>query len=84
MSSIRSTNAPSIDCANAQLYSAVRAPPTWKKPVGDGAKRNLIGRSVIAGRGYPGASSSGRGGQAVGGGQALSGAAIITVAICAG
>ena len=24
---------------SAQLYSAVRAPPTWKKPVGDGAKR---------------------------------------------
>ena len=29
--------------AIAQLYSAVRAPPTWKKPVGDGAKRRRSG-----------------------------------------
>src|SRR5258708_25752205 len=27
--------------AKSQLKSAVRAPPTWRKPVGDGAKRVL-------------------------------------------
>ena len=39
VSSMRSTNVPPTRLASAQLYSAVRAPPTWKKPVGDGAKR---------------------------------------------
>ena len=28
-----------LTSAKAQLKSAVRAPPTWSKPVGDGAKR---------------------------------------------
>ena len=40
VSSIRSTNVPPRRLASAQLYSAVRAPPTWKNPVGDGANRN--------------------------------------------
>ena len=39
VSSIRSTNVPPLWRASAQLNSAVRAPPTWKKPVGDGAMR---------------------------------------------
>ena len=39
VSSMRSTNVPPRRWASAQLYSAVRAPPTWKKPVGDGANR---------------------------------------------
>jgi hypothetical protein len=28
----------------------VRAPPTWKNPVGDGANRRRRGRSVITSR----------------------------------
>ena len=36
---MRKTNVPPRRLARAQLYKAVRAPPTWKKPVGDGAKR---------------------------------------------
>ena len=39
VSSIRSTNVPPCCFANAQLYNAVRAPPMWKIPVGDGANR---------------------------------------------
>ena len=39
VSSMRSTNVPPVWRASAQLNSAVRAPPTWKKPVGDGANR---------------------------------------------
>src|SRR3954447_19603392 len=40
VSSMRNTNLPPNRLAKAQLYNAVRAPPTWKKPVGDGANRN--------------------------------------------
>src|SRR6185436_3797533 len=43
VSSMRSTNVPPSRRAMAQLYSAVRAPPTWKKPVGDGANRRRGG-----------------------------------------
>ena len=32
VSSMRSTNVPPRCLASAQLYSAVRAPPTWKNP----------------------------------------------------
>src|SRR5690606_14514096 len=39
VSSMRSTNRPPDCRASAQLYRAVRAPPTWNMPVGDGAKR---------------------------------------------
>src|SRR5438067_3919135 len=41
VSSMRRMNVPSVWRANSQLNSAVRAPPTWRKPVGDGAKRTL-------------------------------------------
>src|SRR5262249_39314688 len=40
VSSMRSTKRPPDRRASAQLNSAVRAPPTWKNPVGDGAMRN--------------------------------------------
>src|SRR3546814_3768865 len=36
---MRSRNLPPWWRANSQLNSAVRAPPIWRKPVGDGAKR---------------------------------------------
>jgi hypothetical protein len=36
---MRNTKVPLFFSANSQLYNAVRAPPTWKYPVGDGAKR---------------------------------------------
>ena len=36
---MRSTATPPAWRANSQLYSAVRTPPTCRKPVGDGAKR---------------------------------------------
>src|SRR3546814_3856600 len=39
VSSMRSRNLPPWWRANSQLNSAVRAPPIWRKPVGDGAKR---------------------------------------------
>src|SRR6185295_686391 len=39
VSSIRSRNWPPNLRAYSQLKSAVRAPPTWRYPVGDGAKR---------------------------------------------
>src|SRR6266508_3595770 len=41
VSSMRRTNTPLWWRAKAQLKSAVRAPPTWKDPVGLGAKRTL-------------------------------------------
>src|SRR3954465_11998945 len=37
VSSIRSTKVPPVLRAKSQLKSAVRAPPTWRYPVGDGA-----------------------------------------------
>ena len=36
---MRKINVPLCARAKAQLYIAVRAPPTWSLPVGDGAKR---------------------------------------------
>src|SRR4051812_14747630 len=39
VSSMRSTNTPPDRRANSQLNNAVRAPPTCRYPVGDGAKR---------------------------------------------
>src|SRR5918992_5894185 len=40
---IRSTNSPPEPRARSQLYSAVLAPPMCSTPVGEGAKRTLIG-----------------------------------------
>ena len=42
VSSMRRMKTPLWCRAKAQLKSAVRAPPTWKEPVGLGAKRTLI------------------------------------------
>src|SRR5580704_15976734 len=39
VSSMRRTNVPPCWRTNSQLKSAARALPTWKYPVGDGAKR---------------------------------------------
>src|SRR5215831_1696373 len=39
VSSIRSSILPPCFFANSQLNSAVRAPPIWRKPVGEGANR---------------------------------------------
>src|SRR5436190_9319179 len=36
---MRSTNAPPVFFAHSQLKSAVRTPPMWRYPVGEGAKR---------------------------------------------
>jgi hypothetical protein len=36
---MRSTKTPLFPRAKSQLNSAVRALPTWKNPVGEGAKR---------------------------------------------
>src|SRR2546423_1489464 len=44
VSSTRMMNVPPWCFANSQLKIAVRAPPTWRCPVGDGAKRT---RTVI-------------------------------------
>src|ERR1041384_1828045 len=42
VSSIRRMNVPPLPRANSQLKSAVRALPTWRWPVGLGAKRRRI------------------------------------------
>ena len=42
VSSMRSRNLPPWWRANSQLNKAVRAPPIWRKPVGEGAKRVTI------------------------------------------
>src|SRR5262245_47199896 len=34
-------------CAKSQLKSAVRAPPMWRKPVGDGAKRTRTAELIF-------------------------------------
>ena len=39
VSSMRSTSVPPRRRAYSQLYRAVRTPPTWRSPVGDGQKR---------------------------------------------
>src|SRR4029453_3692822 len=41
--SIRRTTSPPLPRARSQLYSAVLAPPMCSTPVGEGAKRTLIG-----------------------------------------
>src|SRR5690242_19274271 len=41
VSSIRSRNLPPWWRAKSQLKRAVRAPPIWRKPVGEGAKRTV-------------------------------------------
>src|SRR4029450_6067520 len=43
VSSMRRMNVPRWWRARSQLKSAVRAPPTWRWPVGLGAKRTRIG-----------------------------------------
>src|SRR5215212_5982354 len=40
---MRSRNFPPWRRANSQLNKAVRAPPIWRNPVGDGAKRVTTG-----------------------------------------
>src|ERR1700741_3377567 len=49
VSSIRSTSVPPWPRASSQLYSAVRAPPMWSAPVGDGAKRTRTGSEEVGG-----------------------------------
>jgi hypothetical protein len=39
VSSMRRSIVPPCRRANSQLNRAVRAPPMWRKPVGEGAKR---------------------------------------------
>ena len=51
VSSIRRMKMPPWWRANAQENSAVRAPPMWRKPVGDGAKRVRTVGSGMDGRG---------------------------------
>src|SRR5215472_18292732 len=41
VSSIRSTNRPPVERANAQSYRAVRTLPTCRSPLGEGANRTL-------------------------------------------
>ncbi len=38
---------PPMWCAKSQLKSAVRAPPMWRKPVGDGAKRTRTAELML-------------------------------------
>src|SRR5262245_4530186 len=49
VSSMRRTNTPPVRRANSQLNSAVRAPPTCRYPVGEGAKRT---RGAVIRRGF--------------------------------
>src|SRR3989449_11744801 len=46
VSSMRRTKAPRWWRANSQLKSAVRAPPTWRWPVGPGANRTRTGEAI--------------------------------------
>src|SRR5262245_6829251 len=50
VSSMRSTNVPSLPWARSQLNSAVRALPTWSCPVGLGANRTRIQQSSVVSR----------------------------------
>ena len=43
VSSMRRMKVPWLARAKAQLKIAVRAPPTWSLPVGEGAKRTRTG-----------------------------------------
>ena len=46
VSSMRSSIVPPWRRACSQLNRAVRAPPMWRKPVGDGAKRVITGSGM--------------------------------------
>src|SRR4051794_40533723 len=46
VSSTRRTKVPPVCFAWSQLNNAVRAPPMWRYPVGDGAKRTRIGEVI--------------------------------------
>ncbi len=48
VSSMRRMNTPRCRRAKAQLKSAVRAPPTWRCPVGLGAKRTRTGSAMTS------------------------------------
>src|SRR5262245_16514613 len=49
VSSMRRTNTPPAPRASRQLKSAVRAPPTCRYPVGDGAKRTRTAWLLLTG-----------------------------------
>src|SRR5271157_764007 len=49
VSSMRRTSVPPQCRSNSQLNSAVRAPPTWRYPVGEGAKRRRTSGLDFAG-----------------------------------
>ena len=53
VSSIRSRNWPPLPRARSQLYSAVRAPPMCRAPVGEGANRTRIWTQHAMKRGRP-------------------------------
>src|SRR5215813_10511764 len=53
VSSIRSTNVPPVERANAQSYSAVRTLPTCRSPLGDGANRTLTPPGAVRSRPPP-------------------------------
>ena len=59
VSSMRRMKVPPVLRAQSQLKSAVRTPPMWRYPVGDGAKRRrglpAMRRRVARSRGYGGA-----------------------------
>src|SRR6516164_5725140 len=55
VSSIRSTNVPPVERANAQSYSAVRTLPTCRSPLGEGANRTLTPPGPAPFRPPPGA-----------------------------
>src|SRR5689334_11525770 len=50
VSSTRRMNRPPLWRAKSQLNSAVRAPPTWRNPVGLGAKRTRTFDALTADR----------------------------------
>src|SRR5216683_5660639 len=54
VSSIRSSILPPRFLAYSQLNSAVRAPPMWRKPVGEGAKRVTMGVFILERRSHSG------------------------------
>ena len=52
VSSTRRSISPPVRRASSQLNSAARALPTWRYPVGEGAKRSRGGCSELTARGY--------------------------------
>src|SRR5262249_46166054 len=54
VSSIRSTNCPPVERANAQSYRAVRTLPTCRSPLGEGANRTLTPPGPAPSRPPPG------------------------------